>query len=100
MADEIRLDIRAAELALRLLERTVQDWQQDQAGIKEAMHGVTEEQQSDAVIGLRYMLEDFADKRMDRITETMERTGQGIRTYLETFQREDEKEARDIRGGR
>lgn len=100
MADEIQINIKAAEEALRQLDGVMQEWQQEQAGIREALHGVMDGQQAEATSGLGTMIDDFADKRMERITGLIEMFSQGTRTFLETFRQEDAEAAQDIRGDR
>ncbi|MDE7062939.1 MAG: hypothetical protein K2O73_06815 [Lachnospiraceae bacterium] len=47
MAGEIRINTKAAEEALRQLDSVMQEWKQDQAGIREALQGVMDKQQAD-----------------------------------------------------
>ncbi|MDE7434982.1 MAG: hypothetical protein K2N01_04045 [Lachnospiraceae bacterium] len=98
MAGEIRINMKAAEEALRQLDSVMQEWQQEQAGVREALQGVMDKQQADIAMWLGYMLDDFAESDPADITAEITQLAQDAREFLEAFRQEDTAAAQDIRG--
>ena len=100
MANEIRINTKAAESALRLLESVMQEWEQNREGIREALCGVMDSQQADTTPYLGDMMDGFAHKRTWRISFFMESFYEDVKAFLDEFGQADAQTARELGGNR